>query len=275
MLLDGKKIRDELLAKAKIKIAKKNIRATLAIILIGEDEISKIYIRNKEKYCQYVGINVKKYFLDANVKENAVIDLIKKLNKDSNITGIILQSPTPKHINFNYVTNFIASNKDIDGFTTENIYNLYQNTPKFIPCTVKGILKLLEYYNISLTGKDVLIIGRGSIVGRPLYLALLNKDATVTIAHSKTKDLKAKTKNADIIISAVGKENLITKDMINKNSVIIDVGISRKDGKIKGDVDFANVMPICQSITPNPGGIGPLTIAMLIDNIIYAYERKE
>ena len=274
MLLDGKKVRDELLNKYKNKISSENIKAKLAIIMVGDNDASKIYIRNKEKYCKYVGIDVEKHLLDANCSEKELISLINKLNRDDKITGIILQSPIPKQIDFKYVSNLIDFNKDIDGFTEKSIYNLYNNTPIMVPCTVKGIIRLLDYYDISLEGKNVLIIGRGYIVGRPLSMALLNRNATVTIAHSKTKNLGEKVINSDIIISAAGVPNLITKDMVNKNSILLDVGITRIDNKIKGDIDFDNVYPVCKWITPNPGGIGPMTIAMIIENIIIAYERE-
>ena len=275
MILNGKKVRDEYLAKAKEKIEKGNINATLAVIQVGNNEASNIYIKNKEKYCSYVGLGFKLFKFEENVEEQVIVDLVQKLNDDSNITGIIIQSPTPKQIDFDYVTGLIKSTKDVDGFTKDNIYNLYLNRNTLMPCTVKGIIKLLEYYNIPLAGQDVLIIGRGNIVGHPLSLALLNKNATVTLAHSKTKDLKDKCLKADIIVSATGVNNLVTADMVNPASTIIDVGITRINGKIKGDVDYENVSLKCQNITPNPGGIGPMTIAMLIDNVLMAYEMRK
>ena len=267
MILNGKKVRDEYLEKAKEKIQKENIKATLAVIQIGNNEASNIYIKNKEKYCSYVGIGFKLFKYSEKVEEQEIVHLVQKLNNDENITGILIQSPVPNHINFDYVSGLIKSSKDVDGFTKDNIYNLYLGKDTLMPCTVKGIIKLLEYYDIPVGGKDILIIGRGNIVGHPLSLALLNKDATVTVAHSKTKDLKEKCLKADIIISATGINNLITSDMVNNNLAIIDVGITRVNGKIKGDVDYENVQNKCQNITPNPGGVGPMTIAMLIDNI--------
>ena len=275
MILNGKKVRDEYLEKAKEKIQKENIKATLAVIQIGNNEASNIYIKNKEKYCSYVGIGFKLFKYSEKVEEQEIVNLVQKLNNDESITGILIQSPVPNHINFDYVSGLIKSSKDVDGFTKDNIYNLYLGKDTLMPCTVKGIIKLLEYYDIPVGGKDILIIGRGNIVGHPLSLALLNKDATVTVAHSKTKDLKEKCLKADIIISATGINNLITSDMVNNNLAIIDVGITRVNGKIKGDVDYENVQNKCQNITPNPGGVGPMTIAMLIDNVLTAYERRK
>ncbi len=275
MILDGKKIRDEILENIKNKIELKKLPIKLAIILVGDDEASKIYIRNKENACNYVGIMVDKYLLDSNTTETEVIKLITKLNNDSTVTGIILQSPVPKQINYDKCSNLIAPTKDVDGFTKDNIYNLYLGKDTIMPCTVKGIIRLLEYYKIPLTGAYVTIVGCGNIVGHPLSLVLMNKGATITVAHSKTTDLKKVTKDADILISATGVPHLITKDMVKEGAVVIDVGISRRDGKIIGDVDFANVQKIASYITPNPGGVGPMTVAMIIDNLLEMYERNE
>lgn len=272
-LLDGKMVRDELLKSMQEKIKKENITATLAIILVGNNEASKIYIKNKEKTCNKIGILMEKYLLEESTSEEEVIDLIKKLNNEPRITGIILQSPVPKHIDFNKCSGLIDSRKDVDGFTKENIYNLYLKKPGLIPCTVKGIVELLKYYKIDLVGKHVVIVGRGNIVGHPLSLALTNENATVTLAHSYTKNLKELCLLADIIISATGIVNLITEDMVKVGAIVIDVGVTRVDGKIKGDVDFENVAPKCSYITPNPGGVGPMTVAMIMNNILEAYER--
>ncbi|MBE6140290.1 MAG: bifunctional 5,10-methylenetetrahydrofolate dehydrogenase/5,10-methenyltetrahydrofolate cyclohydrolase [Firmicutes bacterium] len=275
MLLDGKKLRDKILEEIKVKISEEKIKAKLVIISVGDNEASKIYIKNKEKACLYVGIEVEKYILDKNVDEEFLIDLINSLNNDNDVTGIILQSPIPSHLNFDYVASFIDANKDVDGFTKENIYDLYLNQESLIPCTVKGIIRLLEEYEINLTGKDVLIVGRGKIVGLPLSIALLNKNATVTIAHSKTKDLKEKCLKADIIIAAVGAPKLIKEDMVKDGAIVVDVGISRVDGKVVGDVDYENVHDKCQYITKTPGGVGPMTVAMILENILIAKERNE
>ena len=266
-LLDGKKVRDEVLEDLKQKIAENNLAIKLAIILVGNNEASKIYIRNKEKACKNVGIEVEKHLLDEKTREEDLIDLINKLNEDASVTGIVLQSPVPSHIDFDKCSGLIKASKDVDGFTEENIYNLYLGNDTIMPCTVKGIIRLLEYYDIPLEGANVVIVGRGNIVGHPLSLALINKNATVTVAHSKTKDLSNVTKNADILISATGVAHLITRDMVKPGAVVVDVGVSRIDGHIVGDVDFDNVKDVASWITPNPGGVGPMTVAMIIDNL--------
>lgn len=275
MILDGKKLRDELLVQYKEKIKEEKLNITLAIILVGNNEASKLYIKNKEKYCTEVGIKVDKYLLDEDTSEEVLINLIKDLNEDEKVTGIILQSPVPNGIDFDKCSGMILPSKDVDGFTKDNVYNLYLNKKSILPCTVKGIIKLLEYYNIEINGKNVAIIGRGNIVGKPLAMALENKNATVSLLHSKTKDLKMFTKDADIVVVACGIPKLLKKEMIKEGSVVIDVGISRVDGKIVGDIDFDNIKDIALFVTPNPGGIGPMTIAMIIDNLIEMGEVNE
>lgn len=275
MILDGKKLRDELLMQYKEKIKEEKLNITLAIILVGNNEASKLYIKNKEKYCTEVGIKVDKYLLDEDISEKVLINLIKDLNEDEKVTGIILQSPVPDGIDFDKCSGMILPSKDVDGFTKDNVYNLYLNKKSILPCTVKGIIKLLEYYNIEINGKNVAIIGRGNIVGKPLAMALENRNATVSLLHSKTKDLKMFTKDADIVVVACGIPKLLKKEMIKEGSVVIDVGISRVDGKIVGDIDFDNIKDIALFVTPNPGGIGPMTIAMIIDNLIEMGEVNE
>ena len=275
MILDGKKLRDELLVQYKEKIKEEKLNITLAIILVGNNEASKLYIKNKEKYCTEVGIKVDKYLLDEDTSEEVLINLIKDLNEDEKVTGIILQSPVPDGIDFDKCSRMILPSKDVDGFTKDNVYNLYLNKKSILPCTVKGIIKLLEYYNIEINGKNVAIIGRGNIVGKPLAMALENRNATVSLLHSKTKDLKMFTKDADIVVVACGIPKLLKKEMIKEGSVVIDVGISRVDGKIVGDIDFDNIKDIALFVTPNPGGIGPMTIAMIIDNLIEMGEVNE
>lgn len=275
MILDGKKLRDELLVQYKKKIKEEKLNITLAIILVGNNEASKLYIKNKKKYCTEVGIKVDKYLLDEDTSEEVLINLIKDLNEDEEVTGIILQSPVPDGIDFDKCSGMILPSKDVDGFTKDNVYNLYLNKKSILPCTVKGIIKLLEYYNIEINGKNVAIIGRGNIVGKPLAMALENRNATVSLLHSKTKDLKMFTKDADIVVVACGIPKLLKKEMIKEGSVVIDVGISRVDGKIVGDIDFDNIKDIALFVTPNPGGIGPMTIAMIIDNLIEMGEVNE
>lgn len=275
MILDGKKVKDELLDKMQEKITKNNLQIKLAIILVGNNPASQIYIKNKEKACNYVGIEVEKYVLEETITEKYLLELIDQLNKDSSVTGIILQSPIPKHLDFDKCSNYIIPSKDVDGFTKENIYKLYLGQKTILPCTVKGIIKLLEIYDIPIEGANVVIVGRGNIVGHPLSLALLNKNATVTVSHSKTKNLLDVTRQADILISATGIPHLIKKDYVKKGAVVVDVGVSRIDGKIVGDVDFENIKTVCSFITPNPGGVGPMTVAMIIDNLIEMKEGKE
>ena len=275
MILDGKKLRDELLVQYKEKIKEEKLNITLAIILVGNNEASKLYIKNKEKYCTEVGIKVDKYLLDEDTSEEVLINLIKDLNEDEKVTGIILQSPVPGGIDFDKCSGMILPSKDVDGFSKDNVYNLYLNKKSILPCTVKGIIKLLEYYNIEINGKNVAIIGRGNIVGKPLAMALENRNATVSLLHSKTKDLKMFTKDADIVVVACGIPKLLKKDMIKECSVVIDVGISRVDGKIVGDIDFDNIKDIATFVTPNPGGVGPMTVAMIIDNLIEMGEVNE
>lgn len=272
ILMDGKKLRDKILSELKIKIENQRIEAMLAIILAGDDAASKIYVRNKENACKDIGIKCNTFTFPSNTSEETICDLINSLNSDENVTGIILQSPVPEQINFDKCSNLIDSSKDVDGFTMDNIYNLYLDNDKLIPCTVKGIIRLLDEYRINLEGANVVIVGRGKIVGRPLMLALLNRSATVTIVHSKSKNLSDITKTADILISAVGESNLITADMVKENAVVIDVGISRVDGKISGDVDFENVSKKASFITPVPGGVGPMTVAMIMENVLKAKE---
>jgi len=273
MILDGKKIKEEILEKLKEKIEKEKISATLAIILASKNEASKIYIQNKRKACEKIGINFEVYTYEETVTEKNIIANINELNSDKKITGIILQSPIYPHLDFDRCASEISPHKDVDGFTKENIYNLYMNKECLMPCTVKGIIRLLEAYKIPVEGQDILIVGRGNIVGHPLSLALTNKNATVTLSHSKTKDLNEKCLKADIIISATGRSNLITEDMVKKETVVIDVGVTRENGKICGDVDYEKVKDKVRYITPNPGGVGPMTVAMIMENIIEAYER--
>ena len=273
-IMDGKLLRDRILDNVKEKIEKDNLDIKLAIILVGDNEASKIYVNNKEKACIYTGIKCDKYLLDSSTSEEEVITLINKLNNDDSVTGIILQSPVPSHIDFNKCAGTIKHYKDIDGFTKDNIYNLCMNRERLVPCTVKGIIRLLEKYKIELEGKHAVIIGRGNIVGKPLIHALLNRNATVSICHSKTKNLENVCKNADILISAVGKPNLITRKMVKEGAVVIDVGISRIDNKVVGDTNFDDIKGICSYITPVPGGVGPMTVAMIMENLLIAKEMK-
>ena len=267
-IIDGKKYRDELLEQYKNIISLNKYSINLHIILIGNNPASEVYVRNKEKYSSKVGIKATIHRLDESISEEEVLKLINILNRDSSVTGIILQSPVPEHIDFDKCINAIDYKKDVDGLTPHNIFQLYQNKANILPCTVKGIIKLLDHYNIGLSGKRVVIIGRSKIVGKPLAIALTNRDATVTVCHSKTENLSNITKEADILISATGCANLITKDMVKPLFIGIDVGISRIGDKICGDFNYDEVKDVTTFITPVPGGVGPMTIAMIIDNLI-------
>ena len=275
-IIDGKKLAQETREKLKIKceeLKKQGINPKLAVIMVGEDKASQVYVRNKSKACNETGIEYEEFLLDANIKQEELIKLIQKLNKDNKIHGILLQSPIPNHLDINEAFRTISPEKDVDGFNPVNVGKLCLNQDTFISCTPYGIIKMFEAYNIDLTGKNVTIIGRSNIVGKPLIQCCLNKNATVTVCHSKTKDLKQHTTNADIVIVAIGKSKFLTADMIKDGAVVIDVGINRgEDGKLTGDVDFENVSKKASYITPVPGGVGPMTIAMLINNVIKACE---
>ena len=263
-ILNGAEYRNMLLEKYKDETSGLDIK--LAIIQVGNNKASDLYVGNKIKYCNNAGIEVDHYHFDEATEEE-ISSLIDSLNNDDEITGIILQSPTPD-IDFDKMAETINPDKDVDGFTSANIYKLYMNDENILPCTVKGIIKLMEFYGIELSGSNVAVVGRGNIVGKPLTLALENRDATVTLCHSKTHDLERIVKSADIVISAVGKPNLIKADMVKDGFIGIDVGINHLDGKLVGDFDFDDVKDKASFITPVPGGVGPMTVAMIIDNLI-------
>ena len=277
-LIDGKElaknIRQELRAENN-KLKEKGINAKLAVILVGDDSASKVYIKNKSKACDDVGIEFEEILLDSNTTMDKLLDVIEKLNLRKDINGILLQSPIPKGLNIQEAFEKIDYRKDVDGFNPVNVGKLMIGQDGFIPCTPYGIIKMLEQYNIPVEGKHAVIIGRSNIVGKPLSQCLLNKHATVTICHSKTQNIKEITKNADILISAVGKLNMVTDDMVKDGAVVIDVGMNRReDGKLTGDVDFENVKKKTSYITPVPGGVGPMTIAMLMNNVIKATKQQ-
>ena len=274
IIIDGKKLAQEIRADLKIKcneIKEKGIQPKLAVVMVGDNKASQVYVRNKSKVCEEVGIEFEEFLLDANIEQKVLIDLLEKLNKDDNIHGILLQSPIPDHLDINEAFRTIAPEKDVDGFNPVNVGKLCLNQDTFVSCTPYGIMKMFESYDIDLTGKNVTIIGRSNIVGKPLVQCCLNKNATVTVCHSKTKDLKQHTQNADIVIAAIGKSKFVTSDMIKQGAVVIDVGINRSDdGNLTGDVDYENVYNKASYITPVPGGVGPMTIAMLMNNVIKA-----
>lgn len=273
-IINGKKLAKEIREDLKIKceeLKERGIKPKLAVIMVGDDRASQVYIRNKSKVCDEIGIEFEEHLLDSDIEQKVLIDLIEKLNQDKNIHGILLQSPIPKHLDINEAFRTIAPEKDVDGFNPLNVGKMCLNQETFVSCTPYGIMKMFEAYDIDLTGKNVTIIGRSNIVGKPLIQCCLNKNATVTVCHSKTKDLKQHTQNADVVIAAIGKSKFVTSDMIKPGAVVIDVGINRsEDGNITGDVDFESVYNKASYITPVPGGVGPMTIAMLMNNVIKA-----
>lgn len=276
-ILDGKKLSLILQEDLKEKIDKLSNSPNLTVIIVGEDKASKIYVNNKEKIAKNVGINTNTINLEYKATTNELLSIIERLNKDESVNGILVQLPLPKHIDENLVLEKISPLKDVDGFHPQNLGKLITNDALMIPCTPLGIIKLLDFYNIDLEGKNVVILGRSNIVGKPMLHLLLQKNATVTITHSYTKNLKDITKKADILIVAIGKSNFITKEYIKDNAIIVDVGINRVDNKIMGDVDFNSVKDKVSFITPVPGGVGPLTITMLMNQTYIAYlnQNKE
>lgn len=274
-IIDGKKLAQKIRLELKTEAEKFKTRPKLAVILVGNDPASKIYVRNKNKACEEVGINYEEHVLEETTKMEDLLQLIDRLNSDDSINGILLQAPLPKHLEINRAFEEISPIKDVDGFNPINIGKLLIGEDEFISCTPYGIIKMLEEYNIPIQGKNAVVVGRSNIVGKPLAQCLLNKNATVIICHSKTENLSNYTKNADILISAVGKANLITADMVKEGATVIDVGMNRSDnGKLCGDVDFENVKEIASYITPVPGGVGPMTITMLMNNVIKAYKMQ-
>ncbi len=277
-MMNGKKIAKETREKLKIKcdeLKEKGINPKFAAIMVGNDNASQIYIRNKSKACEEIGIEFEEYLLSENIEQKELIEKIKELNNRKDIHGILLQSPIPANLDINEAFRTIAPEKDVDGFNPLNIGKLCLNQDTFVSCTPYGIMKLFEAYGIELEGKDVTIVGRSNIVGKPLIQCCLRKNATVTVCHSKTKDLKKHTKDADVVIMAIGKSKFLKADMIKEGAVVIDVGINRdSEGKITGDADFDNILSKASFITPVPGGVGPMTIAMLMNNIIKAAEMQ-
>ena len=270
-IIDGealaKNVRENL-KKDVEELKKKGIVPRLAVILVGEDKASQIYVKNKSKACIEVGVEYEEILLDESTSMEKLLNIIDDLNNRNDITGILLQSPIPKHLDINEAFRRISPNKDVDGFNPVSIGKLCLNQDTFVSCTPYGIMKMFEAYNVDLDGKDAVIIGRSNIVGKPMALSMLNKNATVTICHSKTKYLKEITKKADILVAAVGKKHFVTADMVKEGAVVIDVGINRTEEGLFGDVDFENVKEKTSLITPVPGGVGPMTVAMLINNVV-------
>ena len=278
-LINGKELAKKIRGKLKLEVdnlRKNGIIPKLAVIMVGDDKASEVYVRNKSKACNEIGIEFEEFLLDSNIKQEELIDLIKKLNNRKDVYGILLQSPIPEHLNIREAFDTIDYRKDVDGFNPINIGKLAIGEDAFISCTPYGVIKMLEEYNIEIEGKRAVVIGRSNIVGKPLIQCLLNKNATVTICHSKTKNIAEITKEADILIAALGKPKFVKENMVKENAVVIDVGINRnEEGKLVGDVDFENVSKKVSYITPVPGGVGPMTIAMLMNNVVKATKMQE
>lgn len=271
-IIDGKaislQIKDELKQKAS-DMKEKGTEVTLAVIQVGDNPASCVYVRNKKKGCEYIGINSLSYELPGNTTQQELLKLIQELNEKKEVNSILVQLPLPSHIDEDTVIKTIDPAKDVDGFHPQSVGALCIGQPGFVSCTPAGIIQLLKRSGIEIAGKECVVLGRSNIVGKPMSLLLLRENATVTIAHSRTKNLKEVTSRADILIVAVGKPKLITRDYVKKGAVVIDVGINRdENNKLCGDVDFDDVEPICSAITPVPGGVGPMTIAMLLSNCI-------
>lgn len=274
VILDGKKLKEKKLEQLKNEVTKIDEKLTLAVIQVGEDPASCIYVEQKKKMAEYVGYNFSHIKLDNNITEEELINIIDKLNNDDLVTGIIVQMPLPKHINETIIQNKVLYYKDVDGLSDINAGKLVHNRNSLVSCTPIGILSLLKEYNIKIESSHVVIVGRSNLVGKPLVNVFLNEDATVSICHSKTKNLASITKVADILIVAVGNKHLIKKDMVKEGAIVIDVGINRVDNKLYGDVDFEDVKDKTSYITPVPGGVGPMTVTELGVNVLKAYKMR-
>jgi methylenetetrahydrofolate dehydrogenase (NADP+)/methenyltetrahydrofolate cyclohydrolase len=274
-ILDGRAIAKKIRENLKEKVSKLDKKPGLAVVLVGEDPASQVYVSFKEKACNEVGFISKKIVKDASIKQDELMAIVDELNLDKDINGFIVQLPLPKHIDEQLVIDGILPIKDADGFTPISLGNMLINNNTLLPATPKGVMRVLEEYNIELEGKHAVVLGRSNIVGKPISILLQQKNATVTMCHSRTKNLKEITKQADIIIAAVGKPHMVTKDMVKEGVVVIDVGTNRlENGKLVGDVDFDNVKEVASYITPVPGGVGPMTIAMLLENTMECYEMQ-
>lgn len=277
-IIDGKRISQEIKDELKEEVAAlkaRGIEGSLAVVQVGEDPASSVYVRNKKKACEYIGIHSLSYELPEETTEEELLNLIASLNENDAVNGILVQLPVPKHIDADKIIRAISPEKDVDGFHPMNVGRLVIGEKGFVSCTPAGIIQLLKRSGIEIAGKNCVIIGRSNIVGKPMALLMLRENATVTVAHSKTADLKAVCKNADILIVAIGKKQFITADYVKEGAVVIDVGIHRgEDKKLFGDVCYEEVEPVASAITPVPGGVGPMTIAMLMSNCVESIHNK-
>lgn len=271
-LIDGKAISAQIKEEVKEKVAalkEQGREVTLAVIQVGADPASSVYVRNKKKACEYVGVRSLAYELPEETTDEKILELIREMNDRTDVNGILVQLPLPKHIDEEKVLDAISPLKDVDGFHPQNVGALCIGKPGFVSCTPAGVIQLLKRSGIEIAGKECVVVGRSNIVGKPMALLLLRENGTVTVAHSRTKDLKEVTKRADILVVAVGRPKMITADYVKEGAVVIDVGIHRNEqNKLCGDVDFDSVEPVCGAITPVPGGVGPMTIAMLMNNCL-------
>ncbi len=273
-IIDGKKISLKIKDELKMEVEKFKVKPKLVVISVGDNPASKVYVGQKEKAANYIGIDYLHEYYD-NISDDDLVNEIEKLNKDKGVDGIIVQLPLPDGMDEKRIVNTISCDKDVDGLTYLNAGLLINNKETLASCTPKGIMKLLEHEKVKIEGANAVVVGRSILVGKPIANLLLNANATVTVCHSKTKDLAKITKKADILIAAIGKKHFITRDMVRRGSVIIDVGINRVDGKLYGDVDYDNVFDKVSKITPVPGGVGPMTVVMLMENVILAYKNHQ
>lgn len=276
-ILDGKLVASkvkERVANEVAKLKEKNISVCLAVIMVGDNAASQVYVKNKKKACEDVGILSKQFILAEDFGQEKLLELIDSLNSDPSVNGILCQLPLPAGYDEKKVINAISPEKDVDAFHPSNVGKIMLGEEGFLPCTPAGIMEILKFYNIDITGKECVVVGRSNIVGKPMGMLLLHKNGTVTIAHSKTDHLSEVCRRADVLIAAVGKPKFITEDMVSYGAVVIDVGINRIDGKLCGDVDFDNVSKKASYITPVPGGVGPMTIAMLMQNTVTAAQLQ-
>ena len=274
IIMDGNKIKKEILDELKNEVDNLSLKPSMVVIQVGNNEASNVYIKQKEKMAEYVGYKFRHIKLDESIKQNELLKIIDELNNDKNVHGIIVQMPLPSEINTDVIQNAILPIKDIDGLSDENTGALVHNHDSLYSCTPLGVMELLDRYNIDLVGKHVVVVGKSNLVGKPLAIMLENRESTVTVCHSKTKDLQKYTSLADILIVATGNPKLITDDMVKENAIVIDVGITRTDSGLCGDVDFDNVSKKTSYITPVPGGVGPMTVAMLGKNLLKAYKLQ-
>lgn len=277
-LIDGKEVSNHVKTKVKEEVEalkEKGIEPALAVIIVGNDPASRVYVNNKKKACEFTGMRSVEYALPEETTEEELLAIIDKLNGDDSINGILCQLPVPKHISEKAVIERISPKKDVDVFSAENVGKMWQGDYDMASCTPMGVIELLDYYGIDVCGKNCVIIGRSNIVGKPMASLLLERSATVTICHSRTKNLSEITSKADLIVAAVGRARFVTADMVKEGAIVIDVGINRnEDGKLCGDVDFENVKEKCEFITPVPGGCGPMTIAVLMKNTLLACKKQ-